>query len=267
MIDPMLDVAKEAACHAGKIILNGLNRIEQVDIVSKHSNEFVTQIDKISEESIIDHLQKAYPTHAILAEESGSIGGINNDPYCWIIDPLDGTRNFMQGYSPFSVSIALMKDKVLQLGVIFDPTRDEIFTAVREKGAYLNGHRIQVSDSTDMKTALIGTGFPLEKNDTNMENYLREFNNIFTHCTDVRRDGCSSLDLAYVACGRLNGFWESGLCIWHVAAAALLIQEAGGIVTDFQDGGQYLTCGNIVAGNPIMHQKLLAAITAYSKRE
>ena len=263
MINTMLDVAAQAARHAGKIIMDGLNKIEKIDIVSKHSNEFVTQIDRLSEESIIDQLQKAYPSHAILAEETGAIGPVDHDQHCWIIDPLDGTRNFMQGYFPFSVSIALMKNKVLQLGVIFDPTRDDLFTAVRGEGAYLNGHRIHVSESTEMKTALIGTGFPLEKNRANMENYVRQFNHIFPRCTDVRRDGCSSLDLAYVACGRLNGFWESGLRIWHVAAAALMIQEAGGMVTDFQDAEDYLSCGNIVAGNVKMHRQLLQLVNTF----
>lgn len=260
MINPMLNVATEAACEAGKIILKGLGHVDQMTITKKHSNEFVTQIDKISEETIIDRLQNAYPAHGILSEERGHISGENHDEYCWIIDPLDGTRNFMQGYSPFSVSIALLKDKVVQLGVIVDPTRQDIFTAIREQGAYLNGQRIHVSTQTEMKPALIGTGFPLEKNDPNMESYLKQFNNVFIHCTDIRRDGCSSLDLAYVACGRLDGFWESGLRTWHVAAAALMIQEAGGMVTDFQDSDHYLECGNIVAGNMQMHKALLTLI-------
>lgn len=260
MINPMLTVAIQAAKKAGKIVLDGIDHLNQMEIIGKNSNEFVTQIDKVSEETIIAELQNAYPSHAFLAEESGHISGIAGDQYCWIIDPLDGTRNYMQGYSPFSISIALMKDRELLLGVIFDPTRDEVFTAVKEQGAYLNGHRIHVSPSDDLKTALIGTGFPLEKNAVNMDNYLREFSNIFTHCTDVRRDGCSSLDLAYVACGRLNGFWEFGLRIWHVAAAALIIQEAGGIVTDFQDSDQYLNCGNIIAGNAVIHKMLLELV-------
>ncbi|MCX7120174.1 MAG: inositol monophosphatase family protein [Gammaproteobacteria bacterium] len=261
MMHPMLPVAIAAAREASKTILQALNQVDKIEVASKNSNEFVTQVDRISEEIIIDHIQKAYPGHSILAEESGHISSHeNNHEYCWIIDPLDGTRNFMQGYPQFSITIALMRHNIIEFGLVYDPFRDDLFTSTRGQGAYLNDHRIYVSKAEKMDTALIGTGFPLEKKGNAVNNYLKEFKNVFTHCTDVRRDGSSSLDLAYVACGRLDGFWESNLRIWHMAAAALMIQEAGGIVSDFNDRDDYLKTGNIVAGNPKMHKELIVLI-------
>ncbi|OGT44540.1 MAG: inositol monophosphatase [Gammaproteobacteria bacterium RIFCSPHIGHO2_12_FULL_38_11] len=254
---PMLPVAINAAREASKTILRALTQVDKIEVASKNSNEFVTQVDRISEEIIIDHIQKAYPDHGILAEESGRISNPkNNHEYYWVIDPLDGTRNFMQGYPQFSITIALMRNNITELGLVFDPFRNDLFTSARGQGAYLNDQRIHVSHAEKMDTALIGTGFPLEKSGNNINNYLNEFKNVFTHCTDVRRDGSSSLDLAYVACGRLDGFWESNLKIWHMAASALMIQEAGGIVSDFNDGDHYLQTGDIVAGNPKMHKAL-----------
>ncbi|MCX7125668.1 MAG: inositol monophosphatase family protein [Gammaproteobacteria bacterium] len=261
MIHPMLTVAITATREASKTILSALTQVDKIEATSKNSNEFVTQVDRVSEEIIIDHIQKSFPQHSILAEESGHINNVeNNNEYCWIIDPLDGTRNFMQGYPQFSITIALMRKNVIELGLVYDPFRNDLFTCARGQGAYLNDHRIHVSGAEKMDTALIGTGFPLEKKGNNIDNYLKEFKNVFTHCTDVRRDGSSSLDLAEVACGRLDGCWESNLRIWHMAAAALMIQEAGGIVSDFNDRDDYLQTGNIVAGNPKMHKKLISLI-------
>lgn len=258
MMHPMLNIAIQAARQASKIMLRGLDQMEKMQITEKAPNDFVTQVDCVSEEIIMEHILKAYPKHAVLAEESGHTNAKNNE-FCWIIDPLDGTRNFMQGYPQFSISIALLKRNVLELGLVYDPIRQDLFTATRGQGAYLNSRRMRISDTKKINTALIGTGFPCT-NKENIKQYLSVFENVFMHCGDIRRAGSAALDLAYVACGRLDGFWESNLKTWDVAAGSLMIKEAGGMVTDFQQGETYLECGNIVAGNPKVHKALLNLI-------
>lgn len=255
MMHPMLNIAIQAARQASKIMLRALDQMDKIEITEKSSNDFVTQVDRVSEEIIIQHIQKAYPHHAILAEESGHLT-TKDDEYCWVIDPLDGTRNFMQGYPQFSISIALLKRNVVELGLVYDPIRQELFTATRGQGAYFNSRRMRISANKKLSSTLIGTGFPY-KNKDSIKTYLNTFEKVFTHCGDIRRAGSAALDLAYVACGRLDGFWESNLQIWDIAAGSLMIKESGGIVTDLQNGDTYLTTGNILAGNPRAHKELL----------
>src|SRR3990167_115346 len=258
MMHPMLNIAVQAARQSSRIILRFLDQMDKVEITEKSINDFVTQVDKMSEETIISHIKKAYPDHSIMSEESGYQKGFNED-YCWVIDPLDGTRNFMHGYPHFSISIAVMKNNVTELGLVYDPIRQELFTATRGQGAYVNSRRMRISAAKRLGQTLIATGFPFRSKE-NIKSYLNIFEKIFTKCGDIRRAGSAALDLAYVAAGRLDGFWESNLFNWDMAAGALMIKEAGGIVTDFQNGETYLECGSIVAGNPKIHKELVGLI-------
>lgn len=259
MMHPMLNIAINAARQASKIILRYMDQMDKVTIAQKSLNDFVTQVDKLSEEIIIAEIQKAYPKHSILAEESGETNP--GSDFIWIIDPLDGTRNFMRGFPHFAISIAVMKKNQIEMGVVYDPIRQELFTATRGQGAYLNSRRIRVSDTKKMAAALIGTGFPFrDKNKNDLKIYLNKFENVLLACSDIRRAGSAALDLAYVASGRLDGYWESDLKIWDVAAGSLMIKEAGGSVTDFQGGDKYLE-GNVVAGNMKIHRELLALLS------
>lgn len=258
MMHPMLNIAIQAARQASKVILRYMDQMSKVDITPKGQNDFVTQVDKMSEEIIINEIHKNYPNHAILAEESGEHK--SHEEFCWIIDPLDGTRNFMHGFPQFSISIAVMKKNQPEVGLVYDPIRQELFTATRGQGAYFNSRRMRVSGIRKIDMALIGTGFPYcDKG--GIKKYLSTFENVFTHCGDIRRAGSAALDLAYVAAGRLDGFWESNLQIWDVAAGALMVKEAGGSVTDFQGGETYLDHGNIVAGNTKVHKSLIELLS------
>lgn len=257
MLHPMLNIAIQAARSASRVILRYVDQLDKVAVTEKSQNDFVTQIDTLSEEIIITEIQKAYPHHAILAEESGH--DKKNHDYCWIIDPLDGTRNFMHGYPQFAISIALSKKNVIELGLIYDPIRQELFTATRGQGAYLNSRRMRISSIHKIEKALIGTGFPFRNKD-NIKPYLKSFENVLTHCGDIRRAGSAALDLAYVACGRLDGFWEANLQIWDIAAGSLMIKEAGGFVSDFQGQENYLESGNILAGNVKIYKELAKLI-------
>lgn len=258
MMHPMLNIAIQAARQASRTILRFFDQPDKIEISQKDKNDFVTQVDKLSEEIIIAEIQKAYPHHAILSEEIGVLkkGGRISDEYCWIIDPLDGTRNFIHGYPHFAISIAVTKKNVLELGMIYDPIRQELFTATRGKGAYLNSRRMRISDTKKLESALIGTGFPF-CDKSNTKKYLSDFENIFMQCGDIRRAGSAALDLAYVAAGRLDGFWESNLKIWDIAAGALMIKEAGGTITDFAETEQYLQSGQVAAGNLKIQKELL----------
>lgn len=259
MMHPMLNIAIQAARQSSRIILRFLDQIDKVEITEKSINDFVTQVDKMSEETIMSHIKKAYPDHSILSEEKGYQKGFNED-YCWIIDPLDGTRNFMHGYPQFSISIAVTKNDVTEVGLVYDPIRQELFTATRGQGAYVNSRRMRISDAKKLGQTLIGTGFPFRSKES-IKHYLDTFEKVFSKCGDIRRAGSAALDLAYVAAGRLDGFWESNLFCWDIAAGALMIKESGGIVTDFQNGETYLKCGKIVAGNPKVHKELMGLIT------
>ncbi len=256
MQNPYVNIATQAARSASRIILRFMDRIDSIEVTEKITNDLVSEADHLAEEEIIQHIQKAYPKHSILAEESGFIEG---NEFCWVIDPLDGTTNYVHSFPHFCISIALKKENILEMGLVYDLIRQELFTAVRGEGAFLDNRRIRVSDCKKAKDALIGTGFPFRKKQ-HIKPYLKTFESIFLQFSDIRRAGAAALDLAYVAAGRLDGFWEASLNEWDMAAGALLIQEAGGIITDFHGGDNYLFAGNIIAGNPKIQRSLQETI-------
>jgi len=253
---PMLNIGIRAARSAGKIIMQATEQLEKVEVEQKGSNDFVTSVDKEAEESIIYVIKKAYHDHGFICEESGESGNRDSE-YQWIIDPLDGTTNFIKGIPHFSVSIALKINGKTELALVLDPTRDELFTATRGAGCQFNTYRSRVTKAKDLKGTLIGTGFPF-KFKHYKETYLSIFSDMFDDTADIRRSGSPALDLAYVAAGRLDGFWEIGLKPWNTAAGELLIKEAGGIVTDFTGGHGYVASGNIVVGNPKVVKAMLS---------
>ncbi len=248
---PMLNIAIRAARAAGNIIIRHIDNIQDLPVNVKGRNDFVTEVDRQAEAIIIDSIRKAYPDHAIMAEESGSQG--NND-YQWIIDPLDGTTNFLHGFPQYAVSIALQHKGTLTQAVVYDPLRQELFTTSRGHGAYLNDRRMRVSRQKYLEGALLGTGFPFREQQR-FEYYLETFRKLSPLTAGIRRAGSAALDLAYVACGRLDGFWEFGLEQWDIAAGALLIEEAGGIISSI-NGNNYLTSGDIITGNPSIHSEI-----------
>lgn len=254
MKDPLLNIAIQAARSAGNIIVRALDRLDKIQISEKKPNDYVTDIDQNAEREIISIIRKANPNHGILGEESGEIDG--ND-YTWIIDPLDGTRNFIHGFPQFAVSIAVRYKSRIEHGVTYDPIRQELFTASRGKGAQLNDRRIRVSGNKSLNECLLGTGFPHRHSPEAIQSYLASLQSVLPLSGDVRRAGAATLDLAYVASGRLDGFWEMGLEPWDLAAGSLLIKEAGGLVCDFNGTEDYLKNGNIVAANPKILKLLL----------
>jgi len=260
---PTLNIAVRAARSAGNVIIRNLGRLDSLAIHTKDRNDFVTEVDQKAEQEIIYTLRKAFPDHGILAEESGLREG---DDYQWIIDPLDGTTNFLHGFPQFAVSIALRHKGRLEHGVVYDPLRQELFTASRGAGAMLNDRRIRVTKRKSLDGALLGTGFPF-KAQQHLETYLDMFRALFPNTAGIRRPGSAALDLAYVATGRLDGFWEIGLNIWDMAAGVLLIQEAGGLSSDFLGGHSYLENGNLVAGNPKVFTDILKTIRPFVTEE
>lgn len=250
---PMLNIAVRAARNAGRVITRHADRVDSLTIDVKQRNDFVTEVDRMAEAEIIQTLHRSYPDHAFLAEESGQQG---DSDFVWIIDPLDGTTNFIHGFPQFAVSIALKHNNRLEHAVIYDPMADELFTASRGEGASLNNKRLRVSNQRNLNNALLGTGFPY-RDDQNLDNYLKTFSKFIAASAGVRRPGAAALDLAYVAAGRLDGFWEMGLHTWDMAAGGLLIREAGGLVGNLHGEEGWLESGNIVAGNPkIFHEML-----------
>jgi myo-inositol-1(or 4)-monophosphatase len=254
---PLLNTAIKAARRAGNIVLRNADRIERLTIEAKGSNDFVTEVDRLAESEIIDILRRAYPDHAILAEETGDHSGASE--YRWIIDPLDGTTNFLHGYPHYAVSIALQHKDRLEQAVVFDPNRNELYTATRGQGAHLNDRRIRVSQTHDFRRALLATGFPFKSSDY-LETWINVFRQIARESSGVRRAGSAALDLAHVACGRFDGFWEFGLRIWDMAAGCLLIEEAGGLVGDPAGGQEHLRSGLLLAGNPKIYHEMLKHI-------
>jgi myo-inositol-1(or 4)-monophosphatase len=255
---PMLNIAVKAARRAGAIINRAALEGGTLEIKSKNKNDFVTQVDKAAEQAILGILRAAYPEHSVLAEESGDTPGARPD-YLWVIDPLDGTTNYIHGFPQYCVSIALEHKGVLTHGVVYDPGKNELFTASRGRGAFLDDRRIRVAKCTRLQDALVGTGFPF-KEQSRLDLYLRQLRTMMTSSAGVRRAGAAALDLAYVAAGRLDAFWEMGLSRWDMAAGALLIQEAGGMVADLQGGSAYLDKGEIAAGTPKVLPELLEAL-------
>lgn len=252
----MLNIAVRAARSAGEIILRSADKASHLAVDSKGKNDFATEIDRLAEKEIISIIKAAYPEHSILAEESGEHAG--ND-FVWIIDPLDGTTNFIHGFPQYAVSIALKYKNRIEIGVVYDPLREELFTAKRGGGAMLNNRRLRVTALTSMKGALIGTGFPF-KVPQHLDAYLNMFRAITIDSAGIRRAGSAALDLAYLAAGRLDAFWEIELKEWDMAAGILLVKEAGGVATDFSFKDDYLASGNLIAGSPRMHQLMYQLI-------
>ncbi len=259
---PIVNTAVKAARRAGNVIMRHLDRIDRLTVENKGHNDFVSEVDRQAEAEIIAVLRAAYPDHGYLAEETGAQPG--ND-YRWIIDPLDGTTNFLHGYPQFGVSIALEHKGRLEHAVVFDPHKNELFTASRGDGAQLNDRRIRVSAVTNLEYALLGTGFPFRQQE-HLETWIDTLRALLPHCSGVRRAGSAALDLAHVAAGRFDGFWEFGLSPWDMAAGCLLIEEAGGLVSDLGGGKNFLQSGNILAANPKifvqMHERLRAVLPA-----
>ncbi len=257
----MLTIAIRAARNAGDIILRASEHVNQIQIDNKEQHDFVTEVDRQAEHEIIKILRGAFPDHAILAEESGLHEGSEGNEYTWIIDPLDGTTNFLHGFPHYAVSIALRHKKRLEVGVIYDPSRNDLFTATRGGGAMLNNRRIRVTKQASLQGALIGTGFPFKTQQQKyLDAYLEMFKAVCTHTSGIRRTGSAAIDLAYLAMGRLDAFWEIDLKSWDIAAGALIVKEAGGVVTDFAFNDNYLESGNIIAANPKMHQLIYQLI-------
>ncbi|MDP1525737.1 MAG: inositol monophosphatase family protein [Rhodocyclaceae bacterium] len=254
---PMLNTAIKAARRAGNVINRASLDLGQLTIGVKQQNDFVTEVDRAAEATIIETLREVYPSHAILAEESGL--SEQTSEFQWIIDPLDGTTNFIHGFPQYAISIALAHKGVLTQAVVYDPNRNELFTASKGGGAFLNDKRIRVSKCVKLEESLLGTGFPYRVFD-HVDTYLAIFKEMTKRCAGVRRPGAASLDLAWVACGRIDGFWEFGLSPWDMAAGALLILEAGGLVSDLSGDGNYLQTGNIVGGTPKVFNQLLQVI-------
>jgi myo-inositol-1(or 4)-monophosphatase len=258
----MLNIAIQAARSAGKIIVRFLDHLDANDITEKERHDFVTKVDRMAEEEIINTIQRSYPSHNILAEESGLRSGTTN--CTWIIDPLDGTINFIHGFPHFCVSIAFQRNDKLEVGVIYDPLRQELFTAVRGMGAQLNNRKIRVSPCKKLDNALLGTGFP-SRIEKHIQFYLKTLGVILPQTVGVRRAGSAALDIAYVAAGRLDGFWEMGLKSWDIAAGAVILMEAGGIISDFQGGMGYFKSGEVVAATPKLHKPLVDIIQSATR--
>lgn len=260
MIHDMERVAREAILKAGELIRSHIGTVSPALIEAKGPADYVTEIDKRSEELIMGMIRKHFPEHHIISEETSK--GELRSGYTWIIDPLDGTTNFIHGFPFVAVSIGVCFEGKQVLGLVLDPIRRELFTALRGEGAYLNGERIRVRDSARLENALIATGFPFRAKHL-LEPYLEVFRNVFQKVSGIRRAGAAALDLAYVASGRVDGFWEPGLAPWDVAAGSLLILEAGGVVDDFWGAGNYLANGHIVAGTASVCPFLLEQVQAF----
>ena len=254
---PMLNIAVRAARRAGSIINRAALGGGSLQVRSKRANDFVTQVDQSAEEAIIDIVHKSYPDHGILAEESGKSGA--DAEFVWIIDPLDGTTNFIHGFPQYCVSIGVQQRGAPTHAVVYDPVKNELFTASKGRGAYLNDRRIRVSKVIRLGEALVGTGFPF-KELSRLDLYTRQLQTMMKTSSGVRRAGAAALDLAYVACGRLDAFWELGLSPWDMAAGALLIQEAGGLVGDLNGDQTYLQSGDIATATPKLFTAFLEAL-------
>jgi myo-inositol-1(or 4)-monophosphatase len=258
-MQPLLNIAVRAARRAGDLIVRNVDRVPTLGIRSKSRNDFVSEVDHMAEREIIETIRRTHPDHGFLGEESGRSGG---DEFVWIIDPLDGTTNFLHGFPVFAVSVAVEYRGRLEHGVIYDPLRQELFTASRGDGAQLDGRRIRVSKQTALEGALVGTGFPFRENIAHVDAYLAMLKTVMLQTAGIRRPGAAALDLAYVAAGRLDAFWEIGLKVWDTAAGILLITEAGGRVGTLA-GNEYRNSGHIVGGTPKVYEGLLAALAPH----
>lgn len=259
-MQPLLNIAIRAARRAGEVIVRGMNRVHRLDVRAKGQNDFVSEIDTQAEREIIDIVHKHYPQHAFLAEESGHSG--SDSEFLWIIDPLDGTTNFLHGFPQFAVSIGVQRRGRMEHAVVYDPLRQELFTASRGEGAQVDGKRIRVSAHIGLDRSLIGTGFPYRSNLQWLDPYMGMLKAVMQATAGIRRPGAAALDLAYVAAGRLDAFWEMGLSPWDTAAGTLLITEAGGMIGRL-NGGEYKSEGDIVAGTPKVYAPLLELLAPH----
>ena len=265
-MQPMLNIALRAARSAAEIILHAYQDLENLKVQAKNRNDFVTEVDRASEKAIISALKKAYPNHGFFGEESGMTEGTEDGKdYLWIIDPLDGTTNFIRGIPTFAISIACQYRGRIEHAVVLDPIHDEAFCASRGQGATLNSKRIRVSDRRSLEGALVGTGIPFSGNNLNyLDGYLNMMRAMLGDTAGIRRPGAAALDLAYVACGRLDAFWEYGLQSYDMAAGSLLIQEAGGLCADFSGNHKFLEKNQIVAANPKCFKEMLQRIRPFA---
>jgi myo-inositol-1(or 4)-monophosphatase len=263
-LHPMLNVAIKAARSAGAIINRASMDLDILKINTKAPNDFVTEVDQAAENIIIETLLGAYPDHGILAEESGREHGNKTSEFVWIIDPLDGTTNFIHGLPMYCVSIALAHRGVIQQAVVYDPTRNDLFYATKGRGAFMNDRRLRVSKRTRMSDALIGTGFPFRRGD-NFKRYMKMFEEVMVECAGLRRPGAAALDLCYVAAGYYDAFFETGLQPWDVAAGSLIITEAGGLVGNFTGESDYLHQREVVAGSPKIYGQLVTILAPYTR--
>jgi myo-inositol-1(or 4)-monophosphatase len=263
-LHPMLNIAIKAARSAGAIINRAALDLEVLKIGTKGPNDYVSEVDRAAEDIIIQTLLEAYPGHGILAEESGRTHGAKSSEYIWIIDPLDGTTNFLHGFPVYAVSIALAFRGQVQQAVVYDPTRNDMFFASKGRGAFLNDRRLRVSKRTRIADALIGTGFPFRKGD-NFKRYVKMFEEVMQSCAGLRRPGAAALDLCYVAAGYYDGFFETGLNPWDVAAGSLIITEAGGLIGNFTGESDYLYQREVVAGNPKVYGQLVQILSPYTR--
>ena len=261
---PMLNIGIRAARAAGNVITRSMDRIDSLQVDRKQRNDFVSEVDRSAETEIINVLRKAYPEHAILGEESGLIGDENAE-YRWIVDPLDGTTNFLHGYPYFSVSIALMHKQRIDQAVVYNPVSQELFTASRGEGAWLDSKRIRVSKTGRFENALLGTGFPY-RTGQDLDFFQETLRQYTEQSGGIRRAGSAALDLASVAAGRLDGVWLVGLQPWDIAAGALIIREAGGLLNDFDAGDNWLESGNVIAASPKIHHAMLQTMKPLYKR-
>jgi len=257
----LLTIAVRAARKAGDFVMREANRISSVE--SKSRNDYVTNVDQAAEQLIIETISNAYPAHAFLGEESGESGSNREADFQWVIDPIDGTTNFIRKIPHWAISIACKHKGRTQIGVVYDPNKGELFSAVQGRGAQFDGKKMRVSKTKGLEHSLLATGFPFRE-DVKLEEYLRIFSKLFPHCSDMRRAGSAALDLAYVAAGRFDGFWEFGLSPWDTAAGALLVQESGGMVSDMQGNPNFEKQGSILAANPSAFKAMLKAINQKS---
>ncbi|MFC1748232.1 inositol monophosphatase family protein [Pseudomonadota bacterium] len=259
---PIINIATRAARQAGQVIMRSAERMDSLNIETKSPNDFVSEVDRQAEQEIIHTIRRAFPDHGILAEESGKKEG---DEFQWIIDPLDGTTNYLRQVPQYAVSIAIKQKGRLEHAVVFDPLKDELYTASRGLGAQLNGRRIRVSNTKGLDGALLGTGFPF-KDQRYLDVYLETFREMMIPTAGIRRAGSAALDLAYVAAGRFDGFWEFDLQEWDMAAGILLIQEAGGLVSDMHGGHDIFETGHIIAGNPKVFKAMIKSLHPHTQK-
>jgi len=263
---PMLNTAVKAARRAASIINRATFDLDKITVTAKKQNDFVTEVDRAAEQAIIEVLLTAYPSHAVLAEESGSSSNLNDESeFVWIIDPLDGTTNFIHGFPQYAISIALQQKGIVTQAVVYDPVHNDLFTASKGSGAFLNNRRLRVSKTDRLAQALIGTGFVGgDKDPDTLKNFLKMFEVMTMNCHGLRRPGAATLDLAYVAAGRYDGFFEKNLNAWDIAAGTLLVTEAGGLVSDFSGESDYMEKGDVIAGNPRVFAQMLHLLRPFA---